>query len=229
MTRNSRGVYKAFIVPFALFIALLGVADLLNAIFKGHGPLFVADPIYWIFPVQTVGCGFALARYWKFYSPGPIRQPILTVIVAIIVFVLWIAPQQWLGFEQRLEGFNPDIFANTPACYWTNLTLRFIRLVIVVPLLEEIFWRGFLLRYLIDERFMNVPFGTAQWESFSAVTICFGLAHFGPDFVPALLTGALYNGLACFTKSLTSCIIAHALTNLLLGIYIMQTRQFGFW
>jgi hypothetical protein len=208
---------------------LLALAEGFNAIFKGHGPLFLAEPLYWIFPLQALVCGGALIWYWKLYPLGKVLRPIATVLVGVGVFVLWIAPQEWLGFGPRLEGFDPTLFADSPGLYWSNLSLRFLRLVVVVPLLEEIFWRGFLLRYLIREDFLGVPFGTFDWTSFLAVTGCFGLAHFGPDFVPALITGVLYNGIACYTKSLSACVVAHALTNLLLGVYIMQTGQWGFW
>jgi uncharacterized protein len=59
--------------------------------------------------------------------------------------------------------------------------------------------------------------------------VMFGLAHWGADFIPAILTGVIYNYVAVKTKSLTACVVAHAVTNLGLGIYIMQTKQWGFW
>jgi CAAX prenyl protease-like protein len=94
---------------------------------------------------------------------------------------------------------------------------------------EEIFWRGFLLRYLVSERFSAVAIGTFSWLSFTVVTLAFGLAHSPADWVAALICGALYNVVAYRTRSLTSCVITHATTNLLLGLWIMQTRQWGFW
>ena len=99
----------------------------------------------------------------------------------------------------------------------------------MVPFVEEIFWRGFLLRYLIREDFESVPFGTFSWRSFALVTVFFALEHQPADYPAALLTGALYNWIAIRTRSLSSCILAHAITNLLLGVYIMATRQWGFW
>lgn len=216
-------------MPFGAFILLLGVAEGFNGFFKGHGPLFLAEPLYWIYPLQTVVCGGSLIGYWKYYPLGRVLRPIATLVVGVAVFVLWIAPQEWLGFEPRLEGFDPTVFDDNPALYWSNLGLRFLRLVLVVPLLEEIFWRGFLLRYLIREDFVSVPFGTFDWTSFLAVTGAFGLAHSGPDFLPAIVTGALYNAVAYYTRSLSACVVTHALTNLLLGIYIMKTNQWGFW
>jgi CAAX prenyl protease-like protein len=113
--------------------------------------------------------------------------------------------------------------------YWFTVSFRFLRLVVAVPLVEEIFWRGFLLRYFINEDFDRVPFGTFSWLSFAIVTIIFGCSHSLPDWPAALLTGAIFNGVAYYTRSLSACVVTHALTNLLLGLWIMQTKQWGFW
>ena len=107
--------------------------------------------------------------------------------------------------------------------------MRVLRLVLVVPLLEEIFWRGFLLRHLIRDPFHEVPVGAFTWRSFTWVALAFGLAHWGPDFVPAIITGALYNLVAITTRSLGACVLAHAVTNLGLGLYLFRTQQWGFW
>jgi CAAX protease family protein len=140
-----------------------------------------------------------------------------------------VAPQQFLGFTPRPDGFNPDFLAANPARYWATVIFRFLRLVVVVPLVEEIFWRGFLLRYFIKEDFEHVPFGTFSRLSFGIVTTLFGFSHSMADWPAALLTGAVYNGVAYRTKSLSSCVLTHALTNLLLGLWIMKTKQWGFW
>ena len=86
-----------------------------------------------------------------------------------------------------------------------------------------------MLRYFINEKFYAVPVGAFSWLSFAVVTVGFGFAHSRADWIAALITGALYNCVAYRTKSLTSCILAHAVTNLLLGLWIMKTRQWGFW
>jgi CAAX prenyl protease-like protein len=98
-----------------------------------------------------------------------------------------------------------------------------------VPLVEEIFWRGFLLRYVVSSDFRRVPFGSFSWLSFGIVSLAFMSTHSLSDWPAALFCGALYNCVAYWTKSLTSCVVAHAVTNLLLGCWIMQTRQWGFW
>jgi CAAX prenyl protease-like protein len=104
-----------------------------------------------------------------------------------------------------------------------------MRLAVVVPVIEEIFWRGLLLRFFIDEDFERVPFGTFSRPSFAIVTVIFALSHSLPDWPAALLTGAIYNGVAYRTRSLASCVLTHAITNLLLGLWILKTKQWGFW
>ena len=209
-----------------LFLLLLALGSGL----KNLGPAFwLASPEYWIFPVQTILCGAVVFFFWREYEFHPLRDPLFTIGIATVVFIIWIAPQQFLGFAARTAGFDPELFATMPAAYWATIGFRFLRLVVVVPLVEEIFWRGFLLRYLIAEKFEDVPFGKFSWLSFSVVSLAFCFSHSASDWGAALITGMLYNCVAYRTKSLTSCIVAHALTNLLLGIWIMKTRQWGFW
>jgi CAAX prenyl protease-like protein len=210
----------------AVFVVLLGVTAGGN---HPDGVSWVSYPSYWTYPAQTVVCG---ALLWWFRSDYQFRAPgkvWFALLIGVIVFVLWISPQQFFGFELRLVGFNPDVFAAQPGSYWGTVVFRFLRLVVVVPLVEEVFWRGFLLRYLINERFTTITIGTFSWLSFLVVTLAFGFAHSRADWVAALVCGALYNLVAYRTRSLASCIVAHATTNLLLGLWIMQTRQWGFW
>jgi len=215
-----------FILPMAVFVVLLGLTSAGN---RPETVSWFAYPAYWTYPAQTVICGALLLWFWRDYELRAPRKIWFALLIGVVVFAIWIAPQQFLGFPPRLTGFDPEVFATQPGWYWTTVILRFLRLVVVVPLVEEIFWRGFLLRYLVNERFTTVGIGTFSWLSFVVVTFVFGLAHSPADWVAALICGALYNFVAYRTRSLASCVVAHALTNLLLGLWIMQTRQWGFW
>jgi CAAX prenyl protease-like protein len=216
----------AFTLPMAVFLLLLSLLSLLR---KAGGAFWLASPEYWIYPVQTIGCGALLLWFWREYEFRAARQAGFTLAVGLIVFALWISPQAFLGFAPRLDGFNPENFSGQPVSYWSTVVFRFLRLVVVVPLVEEIFWRGFLLRYFVNEKFCAVPVGSFSWLSFAIVTVGFGFAHARADWISALIAGALYNCVAYRTKSLMSCVLAHAVTNLLLGLWIMKTGQWGFW
>lgn len=226
---------RAYVAPFILFMVLLALGEIVTKLFEGQAFWAVATPRYWVFPLQTILCGAALAWHWQSYQWQPPARVLFTVGIALLVFLIWVSPQEVFGFPARRDGFHPAFFGRQGVVPFLHIALRFLRLVIVVPLLEEIFWRGFLLRYLIHQEFTRVAFGTFQWKSFTIVAILFALAHWGvdfwpgPDFCPALITGALYNIVAYRTRQLSSCVLAHAVTNLLLGIYIMRTAQWGFW
>ena len=216
----------AFTLPMAVFVLLLGLTGTGN---RPESVSWFSYPPYWTYPAQTLICGALLFWFWRDYEWRPPGKIWFALLIGVVVFALWIAPQQFLGFGPRLIGFDPDLFAAQPAFYWGTVVFRFLRLVIVVPLVEEIFWRGFLLRYLISERFTGVAVGAFSWLSFVAVTLAFGFSHSRADWIAALICGALYNLVAYRTRSLASCVLAHATTNLLLGLWIMQTRQWGFW
>jgi uncharacterized protein len=216
----------AFTAPMAVFLTLLAFNNFLQ---RPGAASWLVSPEYWIYPAQTIICGLLLIWFWREYRLRAPNRMAFAVAIALLVFALWVAPQALFGFAARSDGFNPEIFSGQPAAYWATVFSRFLRLVVVVPLVEEIFWRGFLLRYLINEKFSTVPVGAFSWLSFAVVTVGFGFAHSRADWMPALITGALYNCVAYRTKSLASCVLAHALTNLLLGLWIMKTRQWGFW
>jgi uncharacterized protein len=217
----------AYTVPFLAFIVLLALTGVLKKI---DNQLWLSLAEYWIYPAQTILCAALLISFRREYDFDRLRQAGFAALIAVVVFIFWISPQAIFGFPPRTVGFNPLLLFNHQSpLYWLELILRFARLVIIVPFVEEIFWRGFLLRFLIDENFERVPVGTFSWFSFSIVTLGFALSHSPPDWPAAALTGALYNGVAYRTKSLSSCILTHAVTNLLLGLWIMNTKQWGFW
>ena len=225
--KEEKSQLVAYTVPMAVFLALLALVSLLHSM--GNN-IWLSRCEYWIYPVQTIVCGFLLLRFWPRYLSLRPHRVVIAIVIGLAVFVLWIAPQAFLGYAPRTEGFNPgSMFGDQAPLYWLTVIFRFLRLVIVVPLVEEIFWRGFLLRYLINERFSQVPFGAFSWLSFAVVTLCFTFTHSPADWSAAFLTGMLYNFVAYRTKSLGSCVVAHALTNLLLGLWIMKTGQWGFW
>lgn len=220
----------AYILPFAVFMLGLAAVGLVQRFAEGDdAPLWLREPQYWIYPLQAVLVAAALLWGWRRFDWGAHRGIGLGALVGVGVFFLWIFPQMFLGVDRSEGGFDPNVFGEDASLYWMTLAGRFFRLVIVVPIMEEVFWRGFLMRYMIREDFRKAQIGQYTPVSFWVVTIMFALAHWGPDFIPALLTGAIFGWVTVKTKSLAAVIVCHAVTNLLLGIYILQTGQWGFW
>jgi len=140
---------------------------------------------------------------------------------------------RWLGFQERLDGFDPTLLnrQSNPLGSFLTLGFRLLRLVIVVPLVEEFFWRGFLMRWLIDggNRWDRLPIGTFAWPSFLITTVSFALVHQTTDWSVALIYGALAGWVTVRTRSLGAVVLMHAVANLVLGLYILKTGFWGLW
>lgn len=202
----------------------------------------------WVYPVQCLVC-IALLWFWRRHYPVlPIRGWIFAIAAGVVGIAIWLAPTachaatgwggdahwlRWLGFQERLDGFDPTLFdrRSNPVASILTLGFRFLRLVIVVPLVEEIFWRGFLMRWLIDskEPWHKVPVGTFSWKSFLITTVLFALIHQPVDYGPALIYGALAGWVTIRTRSLGAAVLMHVIANLILGIFVMKTGFWGLW
>src|SRR6478672_11852454 len=151
--RASARKIVAFTLPMAIFISLLGLA---GAIRRPGAPLWLSAPEHWIYPAQTILCGAAVVWFWRDYEFRVPRKAWFALLIGLVVLVVWIAPQQFFGFEPGTAGFDPEVFGKGSAAYGAMIFVRFLRLVVVAPRVEEIFWRGFLLRYLTRENFTDV-------------------------------------------------------------------------
>jgi CAAX prenyl protease-like protein len=224
----ERRALVAYTAPFVLFMAGLAAVSVAEAAgittFAGV-PL---PPMYWIYPIQTAVCAGALLWFRGAYdfSGTTTLKLLVGLAVGLMICGIWVAPQELFHRAARTEGFDPGI---VPGLMPWMLAARFMRLVIVVPLVEEIFWRGFLLRYLVGGDFTAMPFGSCSRLSFWAVVVAFTAVHAPADWPAAFVTGILFNLVAVRTRSLAACVTAHAVANLALGFYICATKQWGFW
>jgi CAAX prenyl protease-like protein len=120
------------------------------------------------------------------------------------------------------SGFNPlDELKDNPTWAWGFLAIRFFGLVVVVAITEEFFLRGFLMRYVMDIDWPLIPFGVVNRLGLIAVIAFPVLAH--PERLAALAWFSMVTWLMMRTKSIWDCVIAHAVTNLLLGLYVVYS------
>jgi uncharacterized protein len=174
------------------------------------------------------------------FSLVPLRggpaKPLLSILVGIAVFLIWIGPDLiapgWhhtFLFDNSLVG-HPA--ANTPPASRRDPVFLFFRIaitMIAVPILEELFWRGWLMRWLIDSKdFERVPLGTFAPAAFWLTAVLFASEH-GSFWDVGLAAGIIYNWWIVRTRNLWDCILAHAVTNLILAAYVIVAGQWQYW
>ena len=201
----------------------------------------------WLYPVKTVAVAAALLGFRKKYEE--LRMPLstaapvgvggnvlisytLAVAVGLIAIVFWIGADPFYSGMTRLMGgkpsvpFDPMTIEPVAWCY-AFIGFRVFGAVVVVAFMEEIFWRGFLIRWLDGKDFKRVPMGVCSWKSFGITVVLFGLEH--EQWLAGMVCGALYNWLYCRRKDLFSCVLAHATSNAALAAWVLWRGDWKFW
>ena len=191
-----------------------------------------AATLYYLYPVKALAAGCLLYMFRKQYHELTFRDladlpaTLAACGVGLLVFALWIKMDWTFGASGIPRGFNPALLPGRDV----QIVMIFFRIagaVLVVPLMEELFWRSFLIRYIIDNNFGAVPMGTFTWVSFIITVVLFGFEH---NYILAgIMAGIFYNLLLYRTRSLAHCVLSHAVTNLALAIYVVSTGKWQFW
>jgi len=164
-----------------------------------------------------------------------VAKPIASIGIGIGVFLIWVGPdalfpgyrEHWL-FQNPITGQLTISVPESLRNNWLVLIFRSMRAAILVPIIEELFWRGWLLRWLIRRDFWKVPLGTYATGAFWTASILFASEH-GPFWEVGLVAGLVYNWWIVRTKSLGDCILAHGITNGCICIYAIAGARWEYW
>ena len=157
-----------------------------------------------------------------------------SIALGLGVFVVWVAPDLLVpGWRQNAlfqNGITGKVSTSIPPGELTPLmlVLRTTRAALIVPILEELFWRGWLPRWVQDGDVDRVPLGQYTPLAFWATALLFAAEH-GPFWEVGLLAGIIYNWWMLRTRSLGDLVLAHGVTNLALSAYVIGAQQWGYW
>jgi CAAX prenyl protease-like protein len=212
-----------WVLPFAVFLALLALKDWLAPLGRWEYPLRVVilTAVLWIFSRHVIS-------FRTRYTVG-------SIAVGLAVFAIWIGPDllfpgyrsHWL-FQNSITG---TISSSINAAHLSDpmvLVFRSIRAIVLVAIIEELFWRGWLMRWIIDSEFWRVPLGAWSARAFWITAVLFASEH-GPYWDVGLITGMIYNWWMIRTKSLGDCILMHGVTNAALSGYVIAAGKWEYW
>ena len=219
MTRSA----IPYTAPFAVFLALL----ILHAV---HPLPDLAD--------QAAGLAVMVLVVWLVARPVldfRVRHWGTTLLVGAGIFVIWIGPdllfpdyRHSVLFDNPLVGTTRSSLSEGARRDPVVLALRVIRSVVIVPIVEELFWRGWMMRWLINADFRRVPLGAYAPASVWTVAVLFAAEH-GSYWDVGLVAGLIFNLWMVRTKSLGDLILAHAVTNACLGVYVIAGGKWEYW
>ncbi len=226
MTRSEAVPFSPavpYVVPFAAFMALIGLS------------------LAWPMPAftdQVVRLTVMAAVIYFVARPAldfHVTQWVGSLAIGVAIFVLWIAPDLLFPayrhsflFENSIVGAARSSMPEAARHDIPVLWLRSLRAVIVVPIVEELFWRGWLMRWMIDQDFRRVPLGAYSALSFWTVALLFASEH-GAYWDVGLMAGIIFNWWMLRTKSLGDLILAHAVANACLSAYVVAAGKWEYW
>ncbi len=228
MTLPFRRAAFVRVAPFVAFMAFLGLRGLAPA----DGAWGGLDP-RWLYALQVAVPAGLLALWWREYGElarqtlPTLRETLMAVTVGIVVFLLWVrldAP--WMTIT---TGAVAPFVPLTPEGQfdWALIVPRLLGAALLVPVMEEIFWRSFLMRWFQHPVFESVAPARVGLKAVVLATFLFVLAH--TLWLAAIVAGLAYAWLYIHTEKLWVAVIAHAVTNGILGAWVLATGNWQFW
>jgi hypothetical protein len=214
------------ILPFAVFMGLLAL--------RGWAP---TDGSWgfdtrWLYGLNLLLVGGLLAAFWRDYGelarqnrPG-LGEALLGVAVGLAVFGLWITlTAPWMVIGQPAAAFAP--VDGQGQLLWPLIAVRWIGATLLVPVMEELFWRSYLMRWFDQPQFERVAPQAASLKAVALSAFMFMLVH--PQWLAAIVAGLAYAWLYRRQGRLWTAVIAHAVTNGVLGAWVVGTGRWQFW
>ena len=188
--------------------------------------------IRWLTVARGLVVAALLVLLWRHYSelrnpiPAPPLEWVLAIAVGIAVFGLWISlAEGWTTFKVEREGFVP--LRADGGTDWRLAALRLGGLALVVPVMEELFWRSFLMRWIERRDFLAVDPRKIGLLAFVLSSALFAIEH--SQWLAGLIAGAAYAWLYRRSGNLWIPVLSHAVTNGTLGFWILATGSWRFW
>jgi CAAX prenyl protease-like protein len=217
--RLKQPAFAPYVLPFGVFLLFLAIRPILPV------------PQWARFAIELAVI-LAISRSVLDKAPS---RPFFSILLGIAVFLLWVAPEHFYPAWRSLPPFHNSVVGAATATTTEAekhgiffLAFRVLMSVVAIPILEELFWRGFLMRWLINRDFRSIPLGTWNIEAFLIVAILFATEH-GPYWDVGLLTGFIYNAWMIRTRNLWDCILAHATTNACLAAFVIGGGHWQYW
>lgn len=188
----------------------------------------------WIYTGKIIATLAAMALVWPGYRRYPLRLSPLAIVVGVAGIVAWVALAEWqrragpklglswLNGAGTRSAYNPLEQLTGTAWAYVFLAVRFFGLAAVVPMIEEFFLRGFLLRFFTQHDWWRVPFGKWHATGVAIMTLAAAATH-PAEIVAAAVWFSMVTWLMLRTRNIWDCVAAHAVTNFLMGAYVVAT------
>jgi exosortase E/protease (VPEID-CTERM system) len=179
------------------------------------------DPLY---SLRVLGAGGVLFYFRDSYREWLQRPTWPSWLVGAAVGMAWLLPLP--GAPTAADAATPIPDASDPV-YFAWVAARVCGAVAIIPLCEELAFRGYFLRWLTRREFWEVSLQKVSFLSIALTSFAFGLIH--SRWLAGALTGVVYALLVRRSGKLADGIVAHAMSNLVIAVWVLATGNFQHW
>ena len=232
-TEIPRGIVRddlAYVIPMLTFLAFVWMGSQ----WKNLYPHF--------YVARALVVPILLALFWKNYTKVRWNGWWLGASLGALSLVQWVGMQlllqkiviptssgSYAPFKPSPDAFDPTKAFSSPAIMWTWIAIRIASASLVVPVMEELFWRDFLWRSILAPAdFKLAAVGESSWKAYLGVSVAFAFVH-GNWWMTSIVWALIIGALLARTKSIGACIVMHGVTNFMLGLYVLYTHDWSFW
>jgi CAAX prenyl protease-like protein len=228
MNRFRNDAVIARSAPFLLFVAFLVLGSIASSAAAGQA---MGGNASWLVVARGAAVALTLAWFWRAYaelrSPVPSRPAywVLAIAAGLAVFLAWVLFDKDWAVLSRSPGFTP--LGPDGGVDWPKALLRLAGFTLVVPVMEELFWRSLVLRWIERHEFLSVDPGRVGVRAFAISAVLFAVEH--ERWFAGAVAGVVYNTLYMRSRNLWVPILAHVVTNGTLGAWVLYTGNWHFW
>jgi exosortase E/protease (VPEID-CTERM system) len=206
---------RGYLIPFLAILAASFVSKAASGYFE------------WLYPLRFVAAAVAICCFWPWLKKLDWRFGWVGPAAGVAVFLVWIAPTL-CSHQFAASRLGPSLASLSPVARWTWIAFRVAAAVTTVPLAEELAFRGYLARRFVRWDFDSVPFTGLTALSIALSSAAFGLMH-GRQWLAGILAGLAYALALRWRGRMGDAVVAHAVTNLLLAVWVLGLGDWAQW
>jgi hypothetical protein len=220
MTFNQAILARA--APFAFYIIIMMISGLMQD---------AGMDVRWMYALRAGGTALLLIYLHSHYAElswsnrPTFKQSFFAVLAGLAVFLLWISLNQDWMIVGSTSGYDPR--TSNGALDIHMVAMRLAGAALVVPVMEELFWRSFIMRWLDHADFQILAPARVTFKALLISSVVFAIEH--TFWLAGLFAGLIYGVLYIRTQNLWATVIAHAVTNGILGIWVVSNGQWRYW
>jgi exosortase E/protease (VPEID-CTERM system) len=210
---------RAYLMPFVAILAASFVSKAASGAFE------------WLYPLRFAAGAAAIWYFRSELKKLNWRFGWLAPLTGAAVFLIWLAQVRWtdsgsLALPPNSLGASLAALSAPARLIW--IAFRIAAAAITVPIAEELAFRGFLARRVIDREFEQVPFSALTPLSIVVSSVAFGLLY-GRHWLAGIIAGLAYLAALKWRGRMGDAVVAHATSNLLLAAWVLSRGDWALW